>query len=408
MERFDIAIVGGGIVGLATAYALSKRRDAGVGRQRIVVLEKEAAVATHQSGRNSGVIHSGIYYRPGSLKAQTCVRGRERLYRFCEMHGVPFERCGKLLVAVSEEEIPRLKSLADRAEANGLTGVEWVTREAMQEKEPYVHGLAALWIPQTGIVDFRRVAEALAGHIESLGHEVRCGCRVTGIRRLADGLAIQTTVGEFTAHALVNCAGLQCDRIARMCGLRPQVRIVPFRGEYYLIRPERAYLVRHLVYPVPDPQFPFLGVHFTRTITGTLEVGPNAVLSFRREGYSRAAFSVRDTFETFTWPGALRLFSKHWKMGLAEFQRSFSKRAFLRALRRMVPALELDDLLPGPCGVRAQAVARDGSLVDDFLIEVHERTVHVLNAPSPAATASLEIGERIVEMILPSLDSWLR
>lgn len=369
-----------------------------------MVLEAESHLAAHQTGRNSGVIHSGIYYRPGSLKARTCTVGREKLYRFCAENGLPYERCGKLIVAVSEDELPRLENLAQRGASNGLEGIQRLSSEKIREHEPYVRALAGLWIPQTGIVDYRRVVEALARRVESVGGVVRLNTRVIGARVTQEGVVVETTAGEITCSALINCAGLQSDRVARMCGIEPEVRIVPFRGEYYYIRPEKAHVVRHLVYPVPDPQFPFLGVHFTRTVTGELEAGPNAVLAFRREGYTRTAFSWRDTWETFTWPGALRLFSKHWKMGLAEFQRSYSKRAFLRALQRMVPELQGDDLIPGSAGVRAQAVARDGSLVDDFKIERAPRMIHVLNAPSPAATASLEIGEQIAAMAREQFD----
>lgn len=388
---------------MATAYALVCR-PSGARRCRGMVLEAESHLAAHQTGRNSGVIHSGIYYRPGSLKARTCTVGREKLYRFCAENGLPYERCGKLIVAVSEDELPRLENLAQRGASNGLEGIQRLSPEEIREHEPYVRALAGLWIPQTGIVDYRRVVEALARRVESVGGMVRLSTRVIGARVTQEGVVVETTAGEITCSALINCAGLQSDRVARMCGIEPDVRIVPFRGEYYYIRPEKAHVVRHLVYPVPDPQFPFLGVHFTRTVTGELEAGPNAVLAFRREGYTRTAFSWRDTWETFTWPGALRLFSKHWKMGLAEFQRSYSKRAFLRALQRMVPELQGDDLIPGSAGVRAQAVARDGSLVDDFKIERAPRMIHVLNAPSPAATASLEIGEQIAAMAREQFD----
>lgn len=399
----DIVIVGGGIVGMATAHALMCSPSA-TRRCRVTVLEAESRLAAHQTGRNSGVIHSGIYYRPGSLKARTCTVGREKLYRFCAENGLPHERCGKLIVAVSRDELPRLENLAQRGASNGLEGIRHLSPEEIREHEPYVRALAGLWIPQTGIVDYRRVVEALARRVESVGGGVRLNTRLIGARVIQGGVVVETTAGEITCSALINCAGLQSDRVARMCGIEPDVRIVPFRGEYYYIRPEKAHLVRHLVYPVPDPQFPFLGVHFTRTVAGELEAGPNAVLAFQREGYTRTAFSWRDTWETFTWPGALRLFSKHWKMGFAEFQRSFSKRAFLRALQRMVPDVHLDDLLPGSAGVRAQAVARDGSLVDDFKIERAPRMIHVLNAPSPAATASLEIGEQIAAMARDQFD----
>jgi L-2-hydroxyglutarate oxidase len=402
----DIVIVGGGIVGMATAHALVSAPNV-LPRYRVLVVEAEERLGAHQTGHNSGVIHSGIYYRPGSLKAQTCAAGRERLYRFCADNGIPHERCGKLIVAVAEDECAKLEELARRGEQNGLQGIRRLKSSEIRDYEPFVKALAGLWIPQTGIVDYRRVLETLAQRVRSVGAEVRLGARMIGLRKDRTQLVVETTQGEIRAGGLINCAGLQSDRIARMCGVNPDVRIVPFRGQYYHIRAEKAHIIRHLVYPVPDPRFPFLGVHFTRTVTGEREAGPNAVLAFKREGYTRASFSWRDTWETFTWPGALRLFSKHWKMGLAEFQRSYSKRAFLRALQRMAPSLELDDLTPGNAGVRAQAVARDGTLVDDFKIERAERMIHVLNAPSPAATASLEIGAQISAMVREHFKNWL-
>lgn len=404
----DVAIIGGGIVGLATAYALTHKgaEPSFERRLRLTVVEAEDHVAAHQTGHNSGVIHSGIYYRPQSFKAQMCTRGRERLYRFCEDHGLPHERCGKLIVAVAESEARLLDEIAQRGASNGLENLRRLGAEDIREYEPHVRGVAALWVPQTGIVDFRRVAETLARKVEAVGARIERNMRVVGVRRYERELVLETTRGSLAVRSLINCAGLQSDRIARMCGVKPDVRIVPFRGEYYYVRPEMSHLVRHLVYPVPDPRFPFLGVHFTRTVLGELEAGPNAVLAFRREGYRRTSFSLRDTWEMFTWPGALRLFSKHWKTGLAEFQRSFSKRAFLKALQRIVPELKLEDLVPGGTGVRAQAVARDGTLVDDFRIERAERMIHVLNAPSPAATASLEIGETIAAMATKHFARW--
>jgi len=390
---WDVAIIGGGIVGTATAMALA--RDAGAS---VVVLEAEDRLAAHQTGNNSGVIHSGLYYKPGSLKAANCVAGREAMYRFCREHGLPHERCGKIVVATREDELPRLASLEQRGGANGLEGMKRLTPEEIREKEPHVTGIAGLWVPQTGIVDYTAVTERFAQLVREAGGEIRLNSRVTAVRRDGGELVLQTVGGEVRTKNLINCAGLQCDRVARMCGVEPGVKIVPFRGEYYEIAPARHHLIRNLVYPVPDPQFPFLGVHFTRMVKGGVEAGPNAVLAFKREGYTKTSFSLRDTFETFTYGGALRMFSKHWKMGLGEFQRSFNKKAFLKALQRLLPELQLEDLSPGGAGVRAQAVAPDGGLVDDFKIVEADRMIHVLNAPSPAATASISIGRAIAEM----------
>lgn len=388
---FEIAIIGGGIVGVATGMALAPRSKS------LVILEAEKDLAQHQTGRNSGVIHSGLYYKPGSWKARLCVEGREAMYRFCEENGLPHERCGKLVVAITPEEEKLLQALAERGRANGIEGLRQLSPEEIREREPEVHARAGLLVPVTGIVDFVAVTRAFAERVRAAGGEIRCSARVCGIARDSDGLVLETTAGPIRARNLINCAGLQCDRIARLCGLRPEAKIVPFRGEYYVLRPEKSGFIRHLVYPVPDPRFPFLGVHFTRMIHGGIEAGPNAVLAFKREGYTKTSFSLRDTVETFMWPGALRLFARHWRMGLEEFHRSFSKKAFVRALQRLTPAIRAEDLEPGEAGVRAQAVARDGSLVDDFLFLEAERMIHVLNAPSPAATASIAIGRVIAE-----------
>ncbi len=390
---FDIAVIGGGIVGCATAMALTRKQG-----RSVVVLEAEGRLAAHQTGNNSGVIHSGLYYKPGSLKAENCVAGREAMYRFCADHGIPCERCGKIVVATSNAELPRLEALRERGGANGLEGLKQLRGNEIRDVEPHVSGIAGVWVPQTGIVDYTAVTDAFAKLVREAGGEVRLGARVTAVRRDQGGLVVETVNGELRTGNLINCAGLQSDRVARMCGVDPAVKIVPFRGEYYELVPEKYHLVRNLVYPVPDPQFPFLGVHFTRMIKGGVEAGPNAVLAFKREGYSKTSFSLTDTVETFTFPGALKVFSRHWKMGLGEFYRSFSKRAFLRALQKMLPDLELQDLIPGGAGVRAQAVGRDGAIIDDFKIVEADRMIHVLNAPSPAATASISIGEKIAAM----------
>jgi L-2-hydroxyglutarate oxidase len=392
--RYEVTIVGGGIVGLATAWALVRR-----GVRNLVVLEAEAELARHQSGRNSGVIHSGLYYKPGSLKARTCVAGREALYRFCAEYGIPFERCGKVVVATRAEEVPRLQELQRRGTANGLEGLRWLGVKELQEYEPHAAGVAALFVPQTGIVDYRRVVAVLAERVRALGGEVRLQARVLGLRVLGQEVIAQTAAGDFASRWLVNCAGLYADRVARMGGVEPGLRIVPFRGEYYELAPHRRSLVRNLIYPVPDPRFPFLGVHFTRRITGEVEAGPNAVLAFRREGYHKLACHLGDLLEMASYPGFWRMGWRYWQMGLAEQWRSWNKWAFVLALQRLVPAVAASDLVPAGCGVRAQAVGPDGQLVDDFRIVRQGRQIHVLNAPSPAATASLVIGEQIADLL---------
>jgi L-2-hydroxyglutarate oxidase LhgO len=396
MDSVDIVLVGGGIVGLASALALLERKPGA----SLLVLEKEADLAAHQTGRNSGVIHAGLYYKPGSLKATTCARGRAMLERFCEEHGVRFERCGKVVVATREDEVPRLEELERRGRANGLAGVRRITPEELRDLEPHAAGVAALYVPETGIVDYREVARAYAGELARRGAAVRTGARATSILRRADRVIVETTAGAIEARALVACAGLESDRVARMAGLDLDVAIVPFRGEYWMLAPDRAGLVRNLIYPVPDPTFPFLGVHFTRRIGGGIEAGPNAVLALAREGYRRASFAPRDAWEVALWPGFWRMARRHWRAGLGEQWRSLSRAAFARACAALVPEVGPDDLAPGGAGVRAQAVRRDGALLDDFAIAEAERMVHVLNAPSPAATASLAIGSQIAERAL--------
>ncbi len=390
---YDVAIIGGGIVGLATAMALTASR-----RLTLAVLEAEGRVAAHQTGHNSGVIHSGLYYKPGSLKARNCVEGRELLYRFCQEHGIPHERCGKVVVATRERELPILAELERRGRANGLQGLRRLTPEEIREHEPHATGLAGLLVRETGIVDFARVAEAFAEEVTRAGGEIRTGARFLGLRRERGGLVLHTTQGELRCRLLVNCGGLQSDRIARICGVDPGLRIIPFRGEYYELAVERRSLVRNLIYPVPDPRFPFLGVHFTRRIDGSVEAGPNAVLAFKREGYTRWSLSPRDLWEIITYPGFWRMARRYWRTGIGEFYRSFSRRAFVRALQRLIPELSPGDVRPAGAGVRAQAVERSGQLTDDFRILEAERMIHVLNAPSPAATASISIGRTIARM----------
>ena len=392
----DAVIVGGGIVGLATALALLDARPG----TSLAVLEKERELSSHQTGRNSGVIHSGLYYKPGSLKARTCARGRTLLERFCAEQGVPFELCGKVVVATRPEEVAQLEELERRGRANGLSRARRISTDELREHEPHAAGVAALLVPETGIVDYKEVARAYAREIVHRGGEIRMGAQAIGIRRSDDRVVVESTAGELQGRVLVACAGLASDRIARMAGMTIDVSIVPFRGEYWMLAPERAHLVRNLIYPVPDPAFPFLGVHFTRHVHGGVEAGPNAVLALAREGYTRTSFDARDALEIARWPGFWKMAAKHWRAGMAEQWRSVSRRAFARACAALVPAVTSDDLTPGGSGVRAQALKRDGSLVDDFAIAEAERMVHVLNAPSPAATASLAIGEEIATRAL--------
>ena len=399
MRRYDVAIVGGGIVGLATADALVP----GSARS-LVVLEAEPRLAAHQTGRNSGVIHSGLYYRPGSLKARYCVEGREAMYRFCAEHGIAHERCGKLVVATTGDELPALAELERRGRANGLAGIRRLVPDEAREQEPHVTAVAALAVPDTGIVDYVAVAHALADRVRAGGGDVVTGARVVGCRRDGAGFVLETPAGAFACRHVIGCAGLQSDRLARRCGVEPGLRIVPFRGDYYELRPERRSLVRNLIYPVPDPDLPFLGVHFTRRIDGSVEAGPNAVLALRREGYRPWSFSPRDALAVATYPGFWRMARRYWRTGIDELDRAFRKRAFVTALRRLVPELRSADVRRRGAGVRAQAVEPGGQLVDDFRIVGGAGTIHVLNAPSPAATASLVIGRHVARMAVESFD----
>ena len=390
--RCDVAVVGGGLVGTATAMALAERGT------KAVVLEAEDRLGAHQSGHNSGVIHSGLYYEPGSLKARLCVEGARALYQLCEEEGVAHERCGKLVIVTEKEELPRLDELERRGHANGLTGLRRLRAEEIPEVEPHARGIAALHLPSTGIVDYKGVVEAYGRRIQAKGGQVLTGTRVTGVRTNGTGLVVETTRGAVSAKRLVNCAGLQSDRVARLCGARPDVRIVPFRGEYYEVVPGKRDLVRGLIYPVPDPRFPFLGVHLTKMIKGGVEAGPNAVLALKREGYRWTDVSLRDTLEVAGWPGTWALAARFWKIGAYEVWRSLMKSAFVRDLQRLVPAIRPEDVYRAGAGVRAQAMERSGALVDDFRIVESPNAVHVLNAPSPGATASIAIGRRIAEM----------
>ena len=388
-------IIGGGIVGLATAYKLGRR----IPQARITVLEKEQAVGRHQTGNNSGVLHAGLYYKPGSAKARLAVAGIKEMIQFCREHEVPHEVCGKLVVAATEEELPRLKSLYERGQQNGLEGLRMLKREEMLEIEPHVGGVAALHVPQEGIVDYPRVADELAKAITAQGNRVVTRAKVTKLRRQGGGWIVHTEAGDFEAEFIINCAGLHCDRISELAGEKRQVRIVPFRGEYYKIKPERQYLVRNLIYPVPDPQFPFLGVHFTRLIHGGVEAGPNAVLAFKREGYKKTDVNLVDLWDALTFGGLWRFLARHKRMCWEEWLRSFSRRRFCESLQRLVPEIEESDLTTGGAGVRAQAMTSTGELVQDFNLVCRPGALHVLNAPSPAATASLAIGDEIARQV---------
>ncbi len=391
---YDIAIVGGGIVGLATTLALATRHP----DLRLVILEKEPDLGRHQTAHNSGVIHSGIYYRPGSHKARLCVEGARLLREFCAEHGVRVEECGKVIVATDEAELPRLDDLYERGLANGVAGLERIGPERLREIEPHAAGLRGLHSPHTAIVDFQEVACAMVGEAKGLGVDILAGARVTAIDRASGDLRMRTSRGEFDARHLVNCAGLYSDAVARMAGEAPDVRIIPFRGEYYLVRPEGRHLVLGLIYPVPDPEFPFLGVHFTRTVHGEVEAGPNAVLAFAREGYTLGRIQPAELLGTLTYGGFWRMARRYWRTGLSEVWRSLSARAFVQALQRLVPDLRPQDVVRAGAGVRAQAVTPEGMLVDDFHIVEGPRAIHVLNAPSPAATASLAIGRHVADL----------
>jgi L-2-hydroxyglutarate oxidase LhgO len=398
-SRYNVIIVGGGAVGLGVALEITRRFP----RQKLLLVEKENKVARHQSGHNSGVIHSGVYYKPGSLKARLCVAGATAMVEFCREHGIPHNVCGKLIVATDEEELPRLEELRQRGEANGLTGLRLIGSQELREVEPHASGLQALFVPSTGVTDYALVCEKYAQLIVANGGTVRTSVAVTGMKRSAQEIVVETSTGAFATSSVINCAGLYSDRIARMAGDDPGIMIVPFRGEYYDLTPERSSLVRALIYPVPDPRFPFLGVHFTRRITGRVDAGPNAVLALAREGYRHTDISARDLASSLSFPGFWRMAGKHWRNALGEWHRSLSKRAFVRALQRLLPEIRDSDLVRGGSGVRAQALKPDGALVDDFQFVPSAKVLHVLNVPFPAATASLMIGKTIVDTAASSL-----
>jgi L-2-hydroxyglutarate oxidase LhgO len=401
-HHYDVAIVGAGLVGLATARELLIRRP----ELRVVILEKETVLVSQQSGHNSGVIHSGIYYTPGSLKARACVAGHRAMLEFCQDQGIPFELCGKVIVALDENELPRLEDLYQRGIANGVSGLEMIGPERLRELEPYATGIKAIYSPQTGITDFVKVAHAYAHTIQQCGGVIITGCKVTALSNKGKHTLLlctqpRTNAGnaqlEIETRYIITCGGLQADKLSQMSGKKAEIHILPFRGDYYVLRPEKRHLVRALIYPVPDPRFPFLGVHFTCRLDGTVWAGPNAVLAFAREGYQRWKINPKDMWEILSYGGFWKMAARYWKMGLAEMYRDYIKAAYVKELQRYLPELQADDIVPGPSGVRAQALANDGRLIDDFLIQHDENIVHVLNAPSPAATSSLVLAQLIAD-----------
>lgn len=399
-KSFDILVIGGGIIGTATALSLQNSS-----KLNILLIEAEEKLASHQTGNNSGVIHSGLYYKPGTLKAKNCTDGRELLYNFCAEQIIPHEKCGKIVVATKESELNALDELYKRGIANGLTGIKKLSANEIKNYEPHTKGIAGIFVPQTGIVDYSKVTDAYAKLFLEAGGYIETSCKFLSLNDTNGELIAITTKGEFKAKFLVNCGGLYCDRIAKLCGVNPGLQIVPFRGEYYKLKKEKEYLVKNLIYPVPDPRFPFLGVHFTRMIKGGVEAGPNAVLAFKREGYTKKDFSVSDLSQMFLYSGFWKMASKYYRMGFGEFHRSFSKKAFVKALQKLIPEIQEEDIEVGGAGVRAQALEPDGKLVDDFRIVEAKRMVHVLNAPSPAATASLSIGRTIAEIVKKNFDN---
>jgi len=391
----DIVIVGGGIVGLATAYHLTEKYP----NKKILVLEKEDEVAHHQTGNNSGVIHSGLYYKPGSLKAKNCIDGYHMMIQFCDEHQIPYDLCGKVVVATDKSELGRLRDLFDRGRENGLEGLEMLDQARLKEIEPHLAGIQGIRVPQTGIVNYKQVCQKLAEIITQRGGEIHLNTLVQAMKETADNVQITTSTISVECQLIINCAGLYSDEVAKMHLGKLDTRIIPFRGEYFELTAEAEHLVKHLIYPVPDPNFPFLGVHFTRMIGGGIEAGPNAVFAFKKEGYLRTDFNFKEFFGSLLWPGFQKVMFKYWKTGLGEMYRSFSKKAFTKALQRLIPEVQEEHLVPAAAGVRAQACDRTGGLLDDFKIVHEKRAIHVINAPSPAATSSLSIGKTISDMV---------
>jgi L-2-hydroxyglutarate oxidase len=400
MEKYDVIIVGAGIVGLATALQIKQQQPA----LKVMVLEKESKVATHQTGNNSGVIHSGIYYKPGSLKALNCIEGYHLLIEFCKAHQIPFELCGKIIVATSESELTALDNIYKRGVENGLTGLRYINSEEIKAIEPETYGVKGLVVPQTGIVDYKVVANKYAEVFQSLGGELIYNQKVVAVNAQAHEIQVKTNQQSFTTRLMVNCAGLYSDKVAAMTIPDLDIKIIPFRGEYYALKHEKRQMVKHLIYPVPDPNFPFLGVHFTRRIDGEIEAGPNAVLAFKREGYKKSQINLKELIESLTWSGFIAVFKKYWRTGFGEMYRSFSKAAFTKALQKLMPNIKASDLVVGGAGVRAQACDKTGGLIDDFAIRELPGQIHVLNAPSPAATSSLAIGKSIAALAFKQLN----
>ena len=397
--QYDVVVIGGGIVGLATALQLKKSNP----NLKLVLLEKETELAKHQTGNNSGVIHSGLYYKPGSLKAINCIHGYHLLIDFCQQYEIPFELCGKIVVATEEAEIPLLDNLYKRGEQNGLQNLKKIDKDQLKEYEPHVHGRAGIYVPQTGIVDYKRVAQKYGELIQKSGGEIHLGEQAIAVQSTENKKVVITQKTSYTTRLVINCAGLYSDKVARMTVQKLNVKIIPFRGEYFKLKKEKEYLVKNLIYPVPDPNFPFLGVHFTRMVKGGVEAGPNAVLAFRREGYKKSDINFSELAETLAWPGFQKVAAKYWRTGFGEMYRSFSKAAFTNALQKLIPEIRENDLEEGGAGVRAQACDRNGGLVDDFMILEEANVINVCNAPSPAATSSLAIGETVAKLALTKL-----
>lgn len=393
--KYDVVIIGGGIVGLASAYSILKSNP----HFKLAVLEKEDALAAHQTGHNSGVIHSGIYYKPGSLKAQNCIQGYQMLLDFCDQNNIPYDLCGKLIVATEPWELPLLENIYNRGIENGLTKIKYVEQDDIANYEPHMRGIRAVHVPYTGIIDYTEVCIKLGEWVTKWGGDIFTNHNAEDIVEHENTIEVHTTQRTIETKLLVNCAGLYCDKVAQMAGEKIDTRIIPFRGEYYMLKPEKRYLVKNLIYPVPDPNFPFLGVHFTRMIDGGVEAGPNAVFAFKREGYHKSDVDFAELMESLTWPGFQKVAAKYWKTGVGEFYRSFSKTAFTNALRKFIPEVTEDDLVPAEAGVRAQACDKEGGLLDDFKIIEKPKAIHILNAPSPAATSSLSIGTTIAQMV---------
>lgn len=394
--KYDVVIIGGGIVGLASAYAILKSNP----EFKLAVIEKEDVLAAHQTGHNSGVIHSGIYYKPGSLKAQNCIQGYQQLLAFCDENNIPYDLCGKLIVATEPWELPLLENIYKRGIENGLTKINYVEQHEIANYEPHMRGLRAVHVPYTGIIDYTEVCIKLGEWVTKWGGHIFTNHKAEDIVEYENTVEVHTAQRIFETKLLVNCAGLYCDKVAQMAGEKMDTRIIPFRGEYYMLKPEKRYLVKNLIYPVPDPNFPFLGVHFTRMIDGGVEAGPNAVFAFKREGYHKSDVDFVELMESLTWPGFQKVATKYWKTGIGEFYRSFSKTAFTNALRKFIPEVQEDDLIPAEAGVRAQACDKEGGLLDDFKIIEKPKAIHILNAPSPAATSSLSIGTTIAQMVV--------